>query len=385
MSKESDLEPYDAMKLALDARTIFDGARRGTGKNLIDLYRHVAGLRPQWRIVMFCRTEGGGDPFAGIGNIERRRIDIPGDRLDLWQQVRLPAAALAIGADVLHCPANTAPRVCPVRRVVTIHDLIPLDRRFATPASARWGANVRRAARKAAAIITPSAYSAKQIERAFGVSADKVTVNPWAADAACRKVTDGDELAGARRRIGLTDDRPYVLAYGGADPRKNTVGILRAWAAIPKATRKNCALVVVGIQPTAMDAFADQVRQLEIADSCVLAGFAAEEDMPALLTGATVLCYASLSEGFGLPILDAFVCETPVLTSDATSLPEVAGDAAVLVDPEDPRSIAGGLAELLDKPERRAELIARGAARAKAFAWTATAERTIGVFESVMK
>ncbi len=102
------------------------------------------------------------------------------------------------------------------------------------------------------------------------------------------------------------------------------------------------------------------------------------------MSGATVLCYPSLSEGFGLPVLDAFACNTAVLTSNTTSLPEVAGDAAVLVDPEDCQSIAEALAELLRNERQRQELVARGRARLKKFTWQACAERTSRVFEEVV-
>jgi len=371
------------MKLALDACTIFRPQRRGTGKNLIDLYRHLACLRGDWRIVMFHRGDGADNPFADLANIEPRRIDIRGDRWGLWQQLRLPLAAWRCRADVLHCPANTAPKWSRVPRVVTIHDLIPTDRRFCPDGSPRWAANVAAAARKAAAILTPSGFTAEQITRRFGVSADKVTVNFWAPDSTCRKVDDAEALVDVRRRYGLATGDRYVLAFGGADPRKNTVGILAAWAAMPRKLRNDHRLLVIGVQSTAMAALQSAAASLDIADTCRLGGFADEADMPALISGAEVLCYASLSEGFGLPILDAFICETAVLTGDVTSLPEVAGDAAWLVDPADPGSIADGLAALLSDEARRADLIARGRERVKRFTWDATARRAAEVFQRV--
>jgi len=370
------------MKLALDARTIFRPNRRGTGKNLIDLYRHLAALRPEWSIIMFHQGDGADNPFADVGNIHPCRIDISGDRWDLWQQLRLPLAVRACRADLLHCPANTAGRWCPVPRVVTIHDLIPIDRRFCPDGSPKWVANVAAAARRAAAILTPSEFTSEQIRRTFGLSADKVTVNAWAPDSNCRKVVDGGVLADVRRRYGFDADARFVLAFGGADPRKNTAVILDAWGALGDA-RADCRLLVVGIQPEAMGELSRRAEALAITDTCRLSGFADEADLPGLTSAAEVLCYPSLSEGFGLPILDAFVCETAVLTSNTTSLPEVAGDAAVMVDPADTGAIADGLAALLNDDVRRTQLIDRGRERVKQFTWDATARRAVEVFERV--
>src|SRR5690606_1807690 len=115
------------MRVAVDARTVYSPVRRGTGKNLIDLYRRVARLRPGWSFLMIHRSAGGDDPFVQEPNIEAVAVEMSGDRWHLWQHVRLPVAARAWRADVLHAPANTAPRFPLVPLVTTIHDLIPLD------------------------------------------------------------------------------------------------------------------------------------------------------------------------------------------------------------------------------------------------------------------
>ena len=196
-------------------------------------------------------------------------------------------------------------------------------------------------------------------------------------------MTDADRLLRARQRYGLADDRPYVLGFGAADPRKNTRGVLTAWSQMSPSLRQGWQLLLVGISPSAMSDFERLREELGIADSCVLSGFADEEDIPALLSGAEVLCYPSLAEGFGLPILDAMVCETAVLTSNVTSLPEVAGDAALLVDPEDVAAMTGGLAELLSNTARRTELVERGRERVRAFTWDACADRICEVFAAV--
>jgi glycosyltransferase involved in cell wall biosynthesis len=372
------------MIIALDARTAYAPARRGIGKSLIDLYRGVAAMRPEWRFVMFRQVDGPDDPFAGLANVEHRRIDIPGDRFGLWQQVRLPLAARKAGATLLHCPANTAPRWPLVPMVVTIHDLIPLEPEFMTRESQKWGRNVAAAARKARRIMTPSEYSKRQIIKIFGIEADKILVNPWAPDAACRRVTDAAELERVRRQYGLTLDRPYVFGFGAPDPRKNTRRILRAWARLPERLRAAHALLLVGMTEPALAEFRKDVKDLGLEGSCILCGFAAEQDIPALLSGAAALCYPSLSEGFGLPVLDAFACQTAVLTSNVTSLPEVAGDAAILVDPYREDSITRGMEEILADEATRRELVRRGCQRLSLFGWETCVERACRTFEEAV-
>jgi glycosyltransferase involved in cell wall biosynthesis len=207
-------------------------------------------------------------------------------------------------------------------------------------------------------------------------------VNQWAPDRACAQVTDNKQLQQARDRYGLAGKCPYFFGFGASDPRKNTRGLLEAWAKLPETMRSEYRLLLVGIDQAALTEFGELKSSLGLGDSCVLAGFAAEQDVPALLSGATALCYPSLSEGFGLPILDAFTCCTPVLAADATSLPEVAGDAAVLVDPSDPGAIAAGLKRLIEDDSLRVQLVQRGSERVRAFTWEACADRAAAAIEA---
>jgi glycosyltransferase involved in cell wall biosynthesis len=357
------------MRIAVDARTVYHPARRGTGKNLIDLYRRLARCRPQWHFLLFHQGQGRDDPFADLPNVENRHIDIKGDRLNLWEQVRLPLAARMARARVLHCPDQTGPRHPLGPMLVTIHDVVPLEIEPESERAKLWGRRVAASARKARHIVTPSEYSKRQIVERFGIRPEKITVNYWAADEGCKRVSDPAELNRTRAKYGLEPGRPYVFGFGAADPRKNTRRILQAWAGLPAHLRAGCALLIVGIQEPALTGFRKLADELGLQGGCFLCGFAAEEDLPGLLSGATALCYPSLCEGFGLPVVDAFACETAVVTSNTTSLPEVTGDAAVLVDPLDVQSIRDGLQRLLSDGALRADLISRGRERLKRFTW----------------
>jgi glycosyltransferase involved in cell wall biosynthesis len=370
------------MRIAVDARAVYSPSRRGTGKNLVDLYSTLASQQPHWEFLMFHQVNGGPDPFEQFDNVRACRIDIRGDRWNLWQDVRLPLAARASGADLLHCPANTSPRHTVTPVVVTIHDLIPLEMEPDLPATHRWVRRVRRSAEFARQIITPSQYSRRAIVGQLDVPERKITVNYWAPDRNCRRINDAEKLAATRRRFGIPDDASYVLAFGAEDPRKNTATIIEGWARLAPACRAAHVLAIVGLQPSALDRVRSFAAEHICDRSCVLHGFAEDADIAPLLSGATALCYPSRSEGFGLPIVDAFACGTPVITSLSSSLPEVAGDAALLVDPADPGAIADALTQVLHSETLRADLRRKGLERLALFSWERCA-RTVGeVFEA---
>lgn len=362
------------MRIALDARTIYRTQRRGTGKNLIDLYRHLAAARPDWRVLAYHRQQGVVEPLLPTGWAQPRHIEMPGDRFLAWDRWRLPSAAWRDGADLLHCPANHCPAWMPVDTVVTIHDLIPLDMPDRRPAAeVQWfRCSVENACRSAAGIICPSQYTRRRLIDEFRADGQRITVNPWPADSSVAPVP-ADMWASVLRRYNVA--RPYVLHFGASDPRKNTVGVIDAWSRLPRHVLTEWKLLVIGLDPATQSRMAQHVVSRRLSDSVVLHGFAQEADIPTLLSAAEILAFPSLSEGYGLPILDAWATHTPVLTSNTTSLPEVADNAAITVDPYDPDAIAIGLQSLMEDPSLRSQLVSQGHRRLSRFNWADTAER----------
>lgn len=370
------------MKVAVCGNNIYRGIRRGTAKSLIDLYLTVyCHVRPDWECVLLHRGRGVDDPFAGLANFRQEVFDTWGDRWHRWQRKALPRRAARIGADVLHCPANTGPEKSKVPVVLTIHDLIPLEPGLETPNSEAWSRRVGKAARAATRIITPSSYSRQRIVETFGLPADKVSVVYWAPNAAYVPVEDESILSAIRERYTGRCDGRYILAFSGNDRRKNATGILDAYARLSPDIRNEFELVMVGMPEAVRSRMLEQHGDTKAARTMQLHGFAPEEDMAGLISAATALCYPTLAEGFGLPVLDAFQCRTAVLAGNTTSVPEVAGDAALLVDPYDVDAVTAGLERLLTDEAFRTGLVERGARRAEQFTWRTTAEKTIAVFE----
>lgn len=363
------------MRIGLDARTIFARQRRGIGRSLLRLYQTLAEARPDWQIVAYHRDpDANGDLLPGA---ELRYIEMRGDRFDAWLQFRLPIAARVDRLDVMHCPANQCPRWMPVPTIVTIHDLIPLDssESFDAPYVRRFSKWIAHATRNADAITCPSQYTRARLVEEMGGDARRIRATPWGADVPANP--SNGEAARDRHRV----NKPYALHFGSDELRKNTRSVIEAWALMRRSARQDTALVVLGLSAEAQGQFMTLSQKLGVAKSVILSGFADEADAAALLRGAKMLVYPSRSEGFGLPLLEAFAAGTPVLTSDRTALPEVAGDAALLVDPTDPVAMSKAMGKLLRDSTLRRTLTDRGYQRAQQFTWLNCAERFAAVVE----
>ena len=363
------------LSVAIDGRTVFDEPRRGIAKTTIAQYRALAEIRPAWRFRFYYAEGTQPDPFADLPNVSCVRLRMKGDRFELWPRLRLPLAVAWTRPDLFHAAAGVAPRFPGAPVVTTLNDLIPLESGRTDAAARAWVANVRRTARRARAILTPSEFTKGRVVAHLGVNPAKVFVVPWASTAPPARPSPAD-LVAVRARYGVQADERYVLHFGMADPRKNTAGLLAAWARLPAEVRRDVRLVVVGLSDAGRAAFAAGAPA-----GVGVFGYAAEAELATLLAGATVLAYPTLYEGFGLPILDGFAAGVPVLTGQTTSLPEVAGDAAVCVDAADPDALAGGLARLLRDTDCRAAYADRGAARAARFTWPRAAELTARAWE----
>jgi glycosyltransferase involved in cell wall biosynthesis len=363
------------MRIALDARTIYAAERRGIGKSLLALYQYLPMVRPEWEVVAYHRTRGELDPLLlPHPYVQPKLIEMRGDRFNAWDRFRLPLACRRDNVDVLHSPANHCPDWMPIPTVVTIHDLIPLDMSTERPdkPTQRFERSVRTACHKASAVTCPSEYTRGRLIRDMNATPDRVFVTPWADFGKPGPV----DLA---ERIKLFEkyrvEPPFVLHFGASEPRKNTRRVIEAWAGLRKMIKEHARLLIVGLDAEAQAELSTSTARLGIESSVVLNGFAADEDIPSLLRMADVLAYPSLSEGFGLPILEAFAAGTAVITSDRTSLPEVAGDAALIVDPKDFNTITKAMNKLLTDAVYRRELVRRGLTRLKGFTWLNTAER----------
>lgn len=298
-----------------------------------------------------------------------------------WTPLAFPRDLRRRGVDLAHVQYIIPPLCsCPV--VTTIHDVA--FRRFPHlfPAKHRLLLNwlVPLSARHAAAVLTGSEATKRDLVELCDISPEKIIVTPYGADAAYRPM-DRNE---ARRAVGrrLNVPVPYILSVGVLQPRKNLPRLVRAYNRIAASVPQR--LVLVGKEGWAGEELREAVAESPPGREPLFTGYVADADLPALYAGADLFVYPSLYEGFGLPPLEAMACGTAVLTSSTSALPEVVGDAGRTVDPLDEQALAEEMRSLLRDPHLRRELGERGIRRAAGFTWEATARQTIEAYRLVL-
>lgn len=288
--------------------------------------------------------------------------------------------------DILHVQ-YTAPPLAPCAVVATIHDLSfeHLPETFTRRSRAQLRLTVRRTAKRAAHVITPSEFTRRDIIETYGLDPSRVSAIPLAASEGFRPVTDEREVGSVLGRYGIRGE--YVLAVGSIQPRKNLARLVRAYSDLrrERGRVKLPQLVLVGKQAWLYDSILKTIEDEGIRQSVVLTGYVSESELPALYSGARCFVYPSVFEGFGLPPLEAMRCGAPVLVGNRTSLPEVVGDAALTFDPFDAGEIARAIARVLDDARLRDELKRRGLERAALFDWRNTARMTLQVYENTLR
>jgi glycosyltransferase involved in cell wall biosynthesis len=382
------------MKVGLDV-SLVAGERAGGGEYAYQLARALPRVDPSVSYLLypvFYYIVHPEYPKAELPEAANMRVAfqglLPRDVMSFWRPDG-PAMFkewLLGPVDLVHSTTFCVPsfRLRPKRLVVTIYDLSFITHpELHLPANvAHCLAGTRLAIEQADAIIAISEHTRRDLLERLAAPAERITVTPLAHDPGFARVTDGRRLAAARKRYGLPEH--FVLFLGALEPRKNLLRLLEAYAALPAGLRQDVGLVVAGMSGWLNDPIRGRVAELGLDRSVHFAGYVDAGDLSALYSLATALAYPSLYEGFGLPVLEAMACGTPVLTSNVSSLPEVAGEAAMLVDPADVESIAAGLRELLESASRRAALAALGTARAATFSWDRCARQTLEVYRRAM-
>jgi glycosyltransferase involved in cell wall biosynthesis len=292
-----------------------------------------------------------------------------------WTQLAAGRAASRSGGQLLHGLHYELPLRAGLPTVVTVHDLTLVTHpEWHEAAKVRYfGWALRRAVAAADRILCVSATTAADLVEHLGVAAERVAVTPLGTDLV---PASDEEVARLRARVGLQG--PYLLGLGTVEPRKDLPTLVRAFAAI--APELPHSLVLAGLAGWGSGALAGAVAASGVAERIRLAGYVPEQDKAALLSGADLLVYPSRYEGFGLPVLEAMACGTPVVTTTGGSLPEVAGDAALLVPPGDPQQLAAAVVKLLGDQAARADQARRGRARAAAFTWERCADLTVEAY-----
>ncbi|MEQ1574797.1 MAG: glycosyltransferase family 1 protein [Vicinamibacterales bacterium] len=367
------------MKVAIDARKLHDF---GIGTYIRNLLRHLARIDRESEYVLLC-AEADIGVAARLGPNFRAVVE-PSPNYSLQEQFHVPWVLRRERPDVFHAPHYVLPPAVPCRSVVTIHDCIhlmfpqylPNRMAYAYARAAMWSA-----AKRSDRILTVSEASKRDILRFFNVPPQKIEVVHNAIDERFWTEPPAEDVARVRERYQL--DHSFVLYVGNIKPHKNLVRLIEAFDRLRKGGFDDLKLLIIGDEISKLPALRRAVHSHKLHKDVRFLGYVRDDMLAILYRLASVFVFPSLYEGFGLPALEAMACGTPVVASNVSSLPEVTGDAALLVDPYDVTAIAGGIRRVLTEPALAATLRARGLARAKAFSWESSVARTHAIYEQV--
>jgi glycosyltransferase involved in cell wall biosynthesis len=374
------------MLIGIDASRATSVAPTGTEIYSRELIRALLALDQRNQYRLYTRERAAESFFASrelrITNYELRNISFP----RLWTHARLSYEMLTRAPDVLWVPAHVLPLIHPRRSFVTIHDLGHAHFPEAHPPLQRAYHNwaVWWSARRATRLFADSESTRDDLARFFRVPQEKITVVYPAYDAQLyRPIRDAAMIEKTRAKYRVGKD--YILTIGTIQPRKNYARLVEA---MKRLEISDLRLVIVGKRGWLSDEFFARVKisnlQSPISNlhsSISILDYVPASDLPALICGARVFAFPSLYEGFGLPILEAHACGTPVVCSMTSALPEAAGDAALFFDPLDVDAIAGAIQRAWTDDALRAKLIARGFENVKRFSWEVSARQILRAFE----
>ncbi|MEA3338108.1 MAG: glycosyltransferase family 1 protein [Chloroflexota bacterium] len=372
------------MLIGIDASRALRARRTGTENYSLQLIRHLLALESDHRFRLYCDQQPSPDLFGIAGNTRLSNnaelCVIPFARL--WTHLRLSAEVMRNPPDVLFVPSHVLPLIHPRPSVVTVHDLGYHYFPEAHRARDRWYLDLgtRFNARSADRVIADSRATRADLLGLFDLDAEKVPVVYLGRDQNLKPETNSERLQDVKGRLGLRD--PYVLTVGTLQPRKNLARLVDAFSRV-QARVDAAQLVLAGRVGWLSDPIFEQVKRFGLEDHVLFPGYVEDSDLAALLSGAAAFAFPSLYEGFGFPVLEAQACGTPVLASNTSSLPEVAGDGALFVDPLDVEAIADGLYRLLSDQALRNRLRAEGFANIQRFSWQRCARETLAVLEKV--
>lgn len=369
------------MKIAIEAQRIFRTNKHGMDFVALETIKRLRSLDTdnEYFIIVGPGEDRCLEPSENMHIVEVKCPTYP-----LWEQIALPRALKGIKPDILHCTSNTAPVYCDVPLVVTLHDIIFLEKKASKNKSLyqNLGWHYRRLVvpkvlKKCSKIITVSNYEKDRIVSALNPSCGVVAIHNGYSDH-FRPVRDTKDVT-----VKYLPDENYLFFLGNTDPKKNTARTLAAYAVYLKRSSDPKPLLIADLKWSVVDELLRENGLTEIKPFLRCPGYISNTDLPAVYSGASAFLYTSLRESFGIPTLEAMACGTPVITSNTSAIPEVAGSGAILVDPRDENAIAEAILRLENDDEFRRAAVEYGLDRVKAFSWDKTAEKLLEVYEGI--
>lgn len=375
------------MKIGFEVQRLFRKKKYGIETASLELINKFQQLNPGHEFVIFARNDYDRKCFQETKNFRVRMV--AGKMFADFEQFFLPIATRWEKVDLLHCTGNTTPYFSPVPIVQTLHDIIFMD---PIPRNDSWyqrlGNHYRRklvplVTPRSEVIITVSNYEKERILSRLPVDENKIeVVYNGINEKHFRLSNDAAHRAKVREQYHLPDR--FILFLGNPSGRKNPLGVIEAYVMYASKAEEPLPLVTPGLPARFIQQALRKLNAVYDPDKFITPGYIREEDIAEVYRQSDVFLFPSLSEGFGMPVIEAMACGTPVITSKISCMPEIAGDAALLVDPLSAPSIAEALLTLLSNTELRQDKIQDGIINAKRFSWTNTAAKVLDIYERVL-
>ena len=375
------------MRIGIEAQRIFRKKKHGMDIVVLELIKALQLTDTENEYFIFVKK--GEDNKCIQESANFHIIEVPGFTYADWEQVFLPLYAKKCKLDVLHCTSNTAPLFYSVKTVVTLHDVIFLEQNQKAATFSRYqnlGRIYRKhivpaSIKKAQHVITVSEYERKRIVDILKIQTKNISVVYNAFGKHFSDKRESARIASVKQKHNLPDE--YIFYIGNTDPKKNIFNTIRAYRNYCIKVTDPLPLVIADINELFLDSILEQTKTKLLRDKIVLTGYILNSDLPFIYSGASLFLYPSLRESFGIPLLESMASGTPVITSNNSALPEVAGRAAALVDPTDEKNIGDAIAFVLTDLNKAKELIDLGYERIKNFSWALSAEKLLTIYKSI--
>lgn len=376
------------MKIGIEAQRLFRKKKHGMDMVVLELIRNLQIIDKENEYFIFVKPDEDKNVIQETANF--KIIELSGFSYPFWEQFVLPLAAKKYKCDILHCTSNTAPLLCSTPVILTLHDIIFMESSYMKLLMGdgsqyqKFGNIYRkfivpRVIKKAIHVITVSDYENNRIREyfAFNETNRLKTVYNGASEHFNFKNANfnSDQIAKKYKLPEL-----YFLFLGNTHPKKNTLGVLQAYSIYHKQTESPIPLVVIDYPRAELKKMIAEHGLKEIENDILLTDYVENTDLPAIYNRSTLFLYPSLRESFGIPIVEAMLSGTPAITSNTSSMPEIAGDAAILVDPFNSIEIASAITLLSQNKTLREKLIQKGIQQASKFSWKAMAENVLNLY-----
>ncbi|HKK10081.1 MAG TPA: glycosyltransferase family 1 protein [Bacteroidales bacterium] len=378
------------MKIGIEGQRLFRKKKHGMDMVALELIKNLQLIDKENEYVVFVKPDEDNEALQPTGNF--KIVELEGGSYPFWEQKALPKAAEEEGCDLLHCTSNTAPVKSKVPVMITLHDIIYMESISIFKKSGTWYQKfgnlyrrivVPKVVKKSKKIITVSQFERERIRKFFNFNEDdkRLVAVYNGVSRHFNPVTDESIREEVRTKYDLPEK--YLFFLGNTDPKKNTEGVLKAYANYVEQSDDPAMLVMLDYEEWALNKVLADIGKKHIRKHIFLPGYIVNTDLPAIYSMATIFLYPSLRESFGIPMLEAMGCGTPVITSNTSSMPEVSGGKAKIVDPYQPQQITEAIFELMNDPSLRQKLVEEGLQQAAKFTWKNMAKDVKAIYEEI--